>query len=152
LSATVENIPDEDSVSRLVDYPHGFGDDRTLIWQNVFQFPDGQGESVIWRKYASSSNDVHLIGFKREMLKQQKSPQMRYEGFLTGKVKCIREIQTKNGHRFEVIHAPCEGQAHAEIRYAPSPSAKLTKPEKAELKLALQSCFGQLPLEARPAS
>ena len=140
-----EEIPDNDAVSRLVDYPHKYSSEHDLIWHSIFEFPSRDCESHVWRKYAPEHNDVHDIGRAREPEKQMKRPEYRYIGFITAEVREIRAIQTSRGHGFNVIHEPSEGIHHAHVCYdRADPNQNLKKNDKAELKLALRNCFGDL--------
>lgn len=140
--ADVEDIPDDATVNRLIDFPRMGNRSGDLIWKNVFEFPGGAGESVVWSKYAPTEVDVHRLGCEREVEKRQFKPEMRYGGFIPGVVKAIRGIKTNRGHGFTVDHKPDEGQHHTEISYAPA--SVLNKTDKGELKFALQKVFGSL--------
>jgi hypothetical protein len=139
-----EEIPDADSVHRLIDFPFMYQELQGLIWGNVFQFPAGLGESVVWSKYAQTHHDVHAIGCERQRNKRHQKPEFAYKGCVSALVADIRGKKTRVGHGFDVIHVPSQGIHHAEIRYQPAPQVTLTKPEKAELKLALNTIFGAL--------
>lgn len=140
-----EEIPDEDAVSRLVDYPHKYRPELDLIWDCVFEFPGRDCESLVWRKHASTDDEVHKIGAGREAEKQQTRPEYQYIGFITAEVCQIRNIQTSRGHGFTITHEPSEGKHHAHVNYRRAdPDTKLTRPDKQELKLALRKCFGDL--------
>jgi len=143
LPVAQELIPDDTEVRRLVDYPR-MDNRNELLWPNVFEFPNGQGESVIWSKYAPTPADVHQIGCDREVAKREIKPEMRYSGFIPAIVAAIRGIQTNRGHGFNVIHEPAEGDYHAEISYRPAAQVDLRKADKAELKFALKEVFGPL--------
>ena len=83
----------------------------------------------------------------RERQKRLAKPEMRYVGFISATAGDVRQIQTRAGHGFNVIHEPDEGQHHAEITYRPAnglPTEKMNKGEKNELKLALRYAFGAL--------
>jgi hypothetical protein len=138
-----EDISDNAEVRRLVDYPRM--DNRSeLIWENVFEFPKEQGESVIWSKYAPTADDVHKVGCEREATKRETKPEMRYSGFIPALVRTIRAIRTIRGHGFQVRHEPDQGDHHAEIIYVPADQLELKKADKLELKFALKGAFGQL--------
>jgi hypothetical protein len=139
-----EFIPNRDSVNRQIDFPNMYNDVKDLIWENVFQFLEGQPESVVWGKYAPTPDDVHRIGCEREANTRERKPQMRYVGYLPSTAGVIRDIKTRPGHGFSVIHAPLEGIHHAEIAYRATADRKLTKGEKTELKFALRQVFGDL--------
>jgi hypothetical protein len=143
----VEQIPDEGEIHRQLDFPSMYNDAREMIWQNIFQFPGGQSESVVWSKYVPSADDVHRLGCEREASTRARKPDMRYVGFITSTAGAIRGITTRAGHAFAVNHAPCEGVHHAEISYKAGGDRQpdqLKKNEKNELKLALQAVFGEL--------
>ncbi len=141
----VEEIPDADTVSRLVEFPRTYDPANKLILDAVFQFPNNEAESVIWRKYAPSDADVHHLGCAWETSKQKRNPDMRYVGFISAEVGAIRDIRSAKGHGFTVVHQPEEGVHHAGIVYAPAPGTpSLSKGEKGELKIALRGVFGSL--------
>jgi hypothetical protein len=142
VNTVIENIPDEDEVHRLIDFPSMYDLNSNLIWQNVFQFPDGQPESVSWGKYASSADAIHDLGSAWEAKKKQKKPDMRYIGFISSIARDIRGITTQPGHGFSLSHAPEEGHHHAEISYKPNGS--MSRAQKNELKVALRNVFGPL--------
>jgi hypothetical protein len=145
LPATVEEIPDEDTVSRLIDFPRMYEEARRLIWDQVFQFPGGDCESLVWRRYAATDEEVHRLGCEREVAKRVTKPEMRYAGFISALSGAIRSIRTNRGHGFGVNHAPEEGVHHAEVCYSPvGDGLKLKPADKAELKLALKGKFGDL--------
>ena len=147
MTETVEDIPDEDAVSRLVDFPRMYEEARGLIWKQIFQFPGGKCESVVWRRYAPTPADVHRLGCEREAAKRRSKPEMRYVGFVSSTVGGIRGIRTERGHGFTVNHAPSEGRQHAEVCYAPASQNGITKllpNDKAELKEFLKNAFGEL--------
>ena len=45
-----ESIPSGDEVYRSIFFPLMHSQAKSLIWENVFQFSGGSGESVIWSK------------------------------------------------------------------------------------------------------
>lgn len=141
--AEVEQIPDPDEVARLVERPYGYEVGKGLTWGNLFQFPKGRRESLVWRRYAPLQDDVHQIGRAVAALK----PQPRdYEGFLPAVVGDLRAIRSGRGHGFEVVHAPEDGQGqhHAEIGYAIAQGTEFDKSDKTELKALLQRAFSDL--------
>jgi hypothetical protein len=145
--ALVEHIPDEDAIYRQIDFPRMYDDAKHMIWENIFQFPGGAPESVVWGKYAPTSEDVHRLGFEREAKTRERNPAARYIGFIFSTAGAIRAITTQPGHGFSVSHAPSEGIHHAEISYRPATGqhpGQLKRSEKNELKLALRMAFGDL--------
>jgi hypothetical protein len=79
----IEPVPDEDAIYRQIDFPRMYNDAKEMIWENVFQFPRGEPESVVWGKYASTADDVHRIGCNREATTRKRNPDMRYVGFIS---------------------------------------------------------------------
>lgn len=141
-----EEIPDIDCASRLIEYPHAYNDDHQLIWGNVFQFPGGQCESLVWRKYAPTDKDVHEIGQDLWARKQaaRPRPDRRYMGFMSAVVGDIRSITTHRGHSFSVEHEPAEGVHHAHVCYDQAAAEPLRPADKAELKNFLKERFSSL--------
>jgi hypothetical protein len=147
VAVTPEDIPDGEMVGRLIDFPRMYHDSMGLIWKQVFQFPGGQHESLVWRKYAPTVEDVHRLGCQRESEKRETKPDMRYSGFISSTAGAIRGIRTQRGHGFALMHIPEEGLHHIGVFYAPDGGASPTslKPgDKGELKLALGQVFGDL--------
>jgi len=149
VTETVEDIPDGDAVSRLVDFPRMYEEARGLIWDNIFQFPRGECESVVWARYAPTPADVHRLGCEREAAKRQSNPEMRYAyaGFISSTAGAIRGVRTARGHGFTMNHAPDEGRHHAEVCYAPAGQNGITdlkKADKVELRAALRKVFDEL--------
>ncbi|WP_155122824.1 hypothetical protein [Burkholderia ubonensis] len=139
-----EYIPDPDNITRLVDFPRMYEPVRSLIWENVFEFPGGTGESVNWDKYAPLGPAVHKLGCEREQKKRESRVDFRYAGYVPARTGDVREIRNARGHGFAVDHVPSEGQHHAEIRYAAAADAMIRKGDKVELKAALKDKFGPL--------
>ena len=141
----VEVIAVDDLVSRNVYFPYMYGEASELLWENVFQFPGGLCESVIWRRFALEDADVHEIGVWNQERKRKRKPEWTYTGFLSAIVQEIREIETAAGHGFKVTHLPeCDADYHTHICYAPGdgsePSA-LKKSEKLDLKTWIKNAF-----------
>lgn len=141
-----ELIPDADTVSRSVEYPLQYTNDRDLIWGKIFEFPGGKCESLIWRKYANSDNEVHAIGAEIAIMKQVRDPERRYVGFVSGVAGTIRSIRTVRGHGFSVKHVPEEEEQryHAHVCYEPAITDNLRPADKTELKSVLKECFSPL--------
>jgi hypothetical protein len=141
----VEPIPDEDRVSRLIESPIHYGADSDLLWVQIFQFNDNQCESLVWRKYAPTANDVHAIGAAMVAEKKKKRPEREYVGFITGVKGPIAAYRNFRGHGFLVVHEPEEDKIfHCHICYAPNPNTPFQANDKSELKLALRSQFLEL--------
>ncbi|NMV41823.1 hypothetical protein [Ralstonia insidiosa] len=140
----VEPIPDEATVTRLIDCPRMYEDASGLIWTTTFEFPQSAGESVNWDKYAPPPDAVHKLGLDREEAKRASRPEFRYAGYIPALARDVRGIKTARGHGFDIQHVPTEGIYHAEIHYASPEAVPLQKGDKGELKLALQRVFGEL--------
>lgn len=143
----VEEIPSADHVSRYIDSPHKFSpQERELIAPNVFQLPssDGQRESLVWRKYKPAIEDVHALGCAIQWVKRAANPNWTYEGAISAKVECIRQIKSKLGGGFSVEHAPAEGIHHAEVKYRVADGRKLGTAEKLDLKQMLRDVFSPM--------
>lgn len=149
-----EPIPDDDEVSRLIDEPRMFTAADGLVWHQVFQFPNGLHESVIWRKYKAANDEVHDLGYERERQKRLSGKNLGYAGFICAFAGEIRSIRTQRGHSFRLDHMPEEGIYHAGIQYAPAndgPLSSLLKNDKSELKLMLRNAFGVLVHSSDPS-
>jgi hypothetical protein len=148
LTPEIEEIPNDDAVTRLVDFPRMYDDLKELIWDNIFQFSKEQGkylgESVNWGKYAPPPDHVHQLGCQRENMRRAANPDFRYVGYVEAITAAIREIKNVNGHGFAVNHVPSEGQHHAEVSYLPNPNNTLTRTDRIELRVALRKVFGSL--------
>jgi hypothetical protein len=142
----VEEIPDADAVYRQVDFPSMYREDAGLIWDVIFQFPNGEHESLVWAKYVPTQAAVHELGHQRvaEALRQRPERPKEYVGYLPSTAGRIREIRTKAGHGFLVRHDPPDGIHHVAVDFKPAKGGTLNKGEKAELKLALKNVFGPL--------
>ena len=139
---SVEYIGDEERVSRLIDFPSMYNESRTaLTLKLVCAFPEGQDESVVWRRYAPEDHDVHRIGCTREAEKRQAKPETRYKGCGTTTAGAIRCHKNARGHGFSVRHAPEEGLHHASVAYAPANGVDLLKGDRTELKVWLGERF-----------
>lgn len=106
-------------------------------------------ESVVWRRYAVSVDDVHAIGCDRQAKKAAMGSEWKYVGAITAVAGHIRGIQNARGNGFSVHHRPedDQGQHHAEIeRRVPADGAGPSKSERIELREMLAQVFG--PLEA----
>lgn len=144
----VEEIPDQDRVARQIERPYSYHDLDKVLWDNAFQFARGQGESVSWDKYAPNAVDIHAIGKAREAQKRANGKIITYMGYVNcTSVGGIRELRSPNGHGFIVTHEPAEGIYHCEIRFfiaGGGPYTDLKTSEKADLKVSLHRCFGEL--------
>lgn len=144
----VEPIQDADPIYRLVDSPFMYDAQKDLIWGNVFMFTN-QKCSVVWSRYAPTSEDVKKIACEREAAKRQANPEMRHTGYTETLTRKVRAIKIAAGHGLSVYHAPHEGIHHAEITYEPGqPAQKIRKNERADLRLRLQRVFGTIVLQS----
>lgn len=140
----IETIPDSDTVTRMIDFPRMYEPAKSLIWENTFEFPSGNGESVNWAKYVPPPDAVHQLGCQRQRKKQETKPEHRYVGYVPARTGDVRGLQNARGHGFRVEHVPSQGRHHAEIHYAQAADAPLKKADKGELKALLKGVFGQL--------
>lgn len=147
-----EDISDGDTISRLVEFPRTYDAERDMILEAIFEFPNGDGESVVWRNYAATPSDVHKLGIDWEIEKRERKPDMRYVGFIDTRTRDVRAIRTRRGYGFMVEHDPSNGQGqhHAEIRYGAT-YRDMKKADRGELKISLRGVFGALVRYARPA-
>lgn len=138
-----DDIPDGDDVSRLLFAPSMGAPGGELVWDNVFMFKTDRNycESVVWRHHAPALINVHNIGCEKQAADRAEGRTSTYFGALTGRVGRIREIRSKNGARFQVVHVPEEGVHHAHIAYLHD--APITKNDKAELKKGIRAEFAE---------
>lgn len=143
-----ELIPDSDDVSRLLFEPV-MRVDKDLIWENVFQFPTsgGQTESLVWRKYAATIADVHVLGCANQSAARQKGKKATYFGAISGNVEDIRSLKSANGVSFTIDHFPNEGLEHAHIGF----TAGSQKNDRNSLKVLLRGKFGAIETHTCPA-
>lgn len=142
---TIEIIENGDLMHRLIDYPRMFS--GKLLIETLFEFQQNkqtknyEGESLVWSKHAQTDDAVHTIALEREKKVQVRKPNMKHAGFASASAGEIRNLRTRFGHRFEVVHKPTEGVHHAEVGYLPAVGFELTKSERSELKLLLNQLF-----------
>lgn len=141
----VEEIPAGDCVTRIVDSPHKWRpEEREFVDATLFEFPGGEPESVVWRKYKPDIADVHSMGCERQREKRAAGrDSWTYEGAITAQVKAIRDIATPEGG-FAVEHAPDEGQWHVHVSMRAADGVKLNKAHKMNLKEHLRRAFTAL--------
>ena len=139
--AVAEFVPNTDLVSRQIWEPRMFSAESNRYYYDfVFEFPKGQGESVFWHRHISLDN-VHVIGCERQDRLMENGKNSKYAGAITGCVENIRGHKNSNGHGFDIVHEPSEGQAHCHLIYDPSPKTPLTRQDKIDLRLALGIIF-----------
>ena len=114
-----------------------------LRWPNVFQFSSQHGgfESLVWRRYAPDDNCVDSLGRQSANQAARLGRNKKYMGSRTAKSAEIHLIRNKNGHGFNLLHAPEEGIHHAHIGFRESTDLPLTKADKSELKVMLRKYF-----------
>jgi hypothetical protein len=148
-----ENIGDDELLSRHVFEPRMYLENQ-LIWKALFEFPDGQGESLLWHRhvgYAPVIPEIHECGCRREVELRQRDqargrpPRQRYVGTITATAFAIRAYQNSNGHGFALSHEPSEGREHVQVLYRSRANANaMTRADKNELKLKLLEIFSSL--------
>jgi hypothetical protein len=143
-----EEIPSQDQVSRHIDSPEKWHpDERRFVEDRLFLFKKPEEvESMVWRKYAPLIGDVHALGCARQVDRRVSRPDWTYEGAITAQVGEIRSIQNSAGDRFEVVHAPAEGEHHVHIECQFAQDQQYLKQRKSDLKEFLRKIFS--PLEA----
>lgn len=138
-----EAVPDGDGVSRHLFAP-GMGSFQSdLVWDAVFMFRSDRGcaESLVWRKYAPTIEDVHALGCDKQSSDRNAGKNITYFGALSANVGTIRALRSLNGFRFYVEHEPVEGQHHLHIGYFDH--QKLSKNDKTELRKLLRDRFSE---------
>ena len=145
-----EDIPDDESVSRWHFQPSGvYNEIRELIWTEILQFPtsDGGRESLVWRRYAETIDQVHALGCELERGRQAAGIIREYRGAFSANVGLIRALRNKNGHGFSVVHHPeKDAPYHTHIYFDPVAGyvgQTIPKPEKNDLKFSLGNLLSQ---------
>lgn len=148
----IEEVPDEDTVSRHVFWPHMYKE-NVIDARQAFTFPkkcNRRRESVIWRRYVSSLNAIHSMGCEKETrdnLSRPPDSKRRYRGCIEGNVGDIRAIEIVSGHGFGVEHAPEEGihHVHVEVHAVNGRSiGDITKTEMHDLRDEIFKVFAPL--------
>ena len=143
-----EHIDDVDILSRWVFEPQMTFVEKELIYKNLFDFPNGQSESAVWRKYAIADQDVHDFGTKFEEIKRNKNPKTTYKGFCSSAAEAIRNLKFSDvdGHGFKIDHEPDEGNYHAHVSYDFANGTKyedVLKSRRQQLRYNLSKVFRQ---------
>jgi hypothetical protein len=144
LPVEAEEIPGDDNVSRHFDSPYRVGLDGDLVWGKIFEFMRGEPESLVWRKYKPTIEEVHALGCERQVKIRERKPEWTYEGAATANVGQIRNVRTARGHGFVVKHEPGDGQGahHAEISRESFVENRALEPaDKTELLFVLERLF-----------
>jgi hypothetical protein len=154
MTGEIENIPNADSVSRLIFFPRMYTRYKDLIWSSVFEFARGDGESVVWHKYAPQPEDICRLGCDLETSRRRSRPDTTYVGHIVATKFEICAARNARGNGFTVEHEPeVEGRIerhHAEVKYKLVDGltyASITKTEKVDLRVALGRAFSPLYLQ-----
>jgi hypothetical protein len=139
-------ISQSDQLSRAIFVPQMTRDERQAIYIGMFDFPNGQPESTIWRKVAKLDDDVHEIGKQMEAAKQAKGRNTSYTGFGTAVVLAILRLSdiANDDCSFDVQHEPIEGEYHVHILYkfpAGKQYSDIPKSRRLELRYLLSKLF-----------
>ena len=146
MDVVVELIPDPENVSREIFRPQLTNAEAVVVYDMLFEFPNGLPESVIWRRHCETEGEVHDMGIAHESAKKARRPDVEYLGFGTASAGRIRSIaeQIRDGHGFEVKHEPSEGNQHAEVAFQLINGVsygELKRNQKQELKFVLGNLF-----------
>ena len=150
----VEIIGDFETISRTLWFPQMTKEESNVVFAAIFDFQDGGPESVIWRKYCASEEDVHSKAREQEAKKQIKKPDVKYLGFGNAIVDDVRKIKNvnPNGYGFDIVHYPSEGIFHAHVFYdlpIGTQYSALTKSQKMDLRFNLGKLFQPLFLQSK---
>ena len=144
-----QQVDDADFVSRSIFEPLMSWDEQRVIFNKIFEFPDGVPESVIWRKIVKQDGAVHQMGKNAEAAKRSRGSNASYIGFSSATSQAVRQIKllANDGHGFDVVHAPDEGAYHAHIQYKFANGltyGQIGKSRRQELKFVLSKLFNDL--------
>lgn len=143
-----EEIRGGESIYRHIFFPHMYNNFNKLLWMSVFEFPGGECESTIWRRYVHPMENIHRLGCERERVLKATNPDKQYRGAIWARVRDVRRFRNRNNHGFYVVHEPAEGEHHVHICYHVSPGTQMTRNDKNELKFALERIFSDVLLHA----
>lgn len=140
-----ESIPANDEVSRHIFFPFMF-ENSEIFWKKVFLFKTNNKycESVVWRKYAPSIIDVHVLGNIKVTKDRFTHKNRMYIGAYTCSVSLITNINTSNNIRIGVEHDPSndQGRHHAHLKLLfPENINKPEKNDRSEIILKLKRVF-----------
>lgn len=145
----IEAIPDEDKVSRAIfDAPDNVISDLFVFTYDSVR--DERAESVYWRRYAPTIEDVHTRGCRLETKFRSagRATALRtYIGARSAHVAALRSVRSQRGHELAVVHVPQDGDlAHAHIAISPNGCRvkKIKQNDKVELAELALRCFGDL--------
>jgi hypothetical protein len=143
----IETIPSSDFVSRHLFEPSMRKADRELVWENVFMFQSKNSfkESIVWRRYAPTIEQVHALGCSKQYNDQEIGKKTIYIGALTANAGSILGLKSKNGFQYAIVHDPSDGQGihHAHVQFDIS-CGEPGKNDKLELKVLLKDVFSQI--------
>ena len=139
-------IAGNDLLSRTIFHPQMQKDEGQVVFKTMFEFPDGQPESVIWRNFKPLDSAVHELGVAMQKDKRSKGKNATYMGFGTAKMSKICQVGTNidDGFGFELKYAPAEGDHHVHVEYkfaVGKTYANLNRARKQELKFSLCKLF-----------
>lgn len=108
--------------------------------RSVFKFTEknNRAESLTWRRFAPSDDDVHAIGASdvesRNVRRRAENKELQeYRGFIEAEAATLRSVQSARGHRVEITHEPSEGCHHAHITIIPSPNSPWKKNDQRDV-------------------
>jgi len=144
----IESIPASDDVSRHLFFPHMLKNSE-ILWKRVFQFQPENNycESVVWRKYAQSILDVHVLGSIKVKKDRITRTDRLYLGAFTCSVNLIINLETDSNIQCKIKHDPSENQGrhHAHLKLLlPENMTKPSKNDKSEIRLKLKRIFEPL--------
>jgi len=149
-----DDIGPDEQLSRHVWDPPMLARGADSLYVMLFEFPNGQPESLVWHRFVSGGIDgVHELGCTRqrerraELVANGRKPEKTYIGAMTARSGNILAYRNPNGHgfRLEPDASGGQGKHHVNILYDSLPGAPaLTKPDKNELKLRLCEIFGEI--------
>lgn len=143
----VESIPSGDNISRHLYYPFMYKN-NDFLWNKIFTFSERNKfcDSVVWRKYIPSIQEVHALGCEKVKIDKLQHPNREYSGAFTGAVNDIRNIKTDNNIQLDVEHDQSNGQGihHAHLKLLlPEDMNKPSRNDRVEI-------FSKLPLIFEP--
>ena len=150
-SDPIEVIPDEDTVSRPFFKIPSDIDPRSALRFDYDRVRDESALSVVWRKYAPSTQEVHSCGCAvaveaSEGNRRKGGAPAEYGGFRSAQVASVRAIKSQRGNGLEVLHVPVPGKRwHAHISVVATPGQRtknISKTVRGELRELLYAALG----------
>ena len=144
----VETIPSSDNVSRHLFFPFMFENDD-ILWSQVFTFQSKNDfcDSVVWRKYIPSTQEVHALGCEKLENDKLRYPNRKYFGACTGNVYDIRNFKTDHNIQLDVEHDQSNGQGkhHAHLKLLLPEGMNKPKPnDRSEIFSKIRLIFNRL--------